>query len=546
MNEPDEIEILDVAAEPTAAETESVATISSSRWIPVAVVLALALGVAALATAGGNDAAAPSTTTEPTPSVTVSTPTTTQPTSRSVQPLFAVGDGPSVEWQRVDVDTAATEFRWFDDGFLGLESDGSAVLIRPNDAGGSITSLVGADTDTPVRSSEPVIGEPADNPALLRFLGGPEIPIEPMPAPPSDIVSQQIRVATTRIGDRVLVHQSTTWVLDIDEFRRRSGATIGTIFGIEVRSTQLILTGLTTEENITIADTALTGADIEALEQLETPINRLSLSIDGGQAQPVTIDMPWIDWIASIGDEFVVGGALVLRSGDGVTWEETSDETPRFGGVGSPGPDGVLAGLDFEQDAGFLTLSTDAGRAWNRFGRPLDDPWQITSASPLIALTGWQGAPRPSTLSPLVLLTAEWRLSIEEASNTFELARRNGAVVLSGPTDDPATGFRYAPGSQDIWFVDPTTGDELARIPLISLASAVASARTNEGDPQLLAIADRSVLTDGVIEWSVTPITQLFGPDALAAEIIAGEGWLLADVTTAEGRQLHTAQITTG
>lgn len=537
----EDIELLDVS-EP-AAQTAEVVTVSGSRRNSLAIVAALvvgAVGIAALASSGSDQAPPPTAppTTSPAP------PTTATERLSDRAPSAVIGEGPALEWRQINADIDATRFEWVDESFFG--SGGTTdVFIEPLLGGAFDVSFVEADdlTDRSVRSSSDVI-RVTNDPLTLMFSDIDSIDVvtvAPIVPPASDLVTASTTVAAERIGDLVLVLQSTATFLDIEAFRARVDTDMDPIFGVSLEQATLTISGDGRDEVIAVADLDLSIEDRAALQDLGNPVQVLSVGTIGSETGPVDSPTSRIDWIAAIGDEFAVGGDQLWRSSNGVDWEQTSAETPRFGGLNAPGPDGVLNGLTFEGDAGFLTMSTDVGRSWNQLARPFENTWTIDSAFPIVAMTGWQDEPSVPRTGEWIVLSPRFELRINGEEGTFELLDREGNTVLSGPSSDPTSGFRFIPGSTDVWFVDPASGEEIARFPQSMFASAFAAARSLDGQPQLVAFAN--VMGGRTLEWSLTRVTELFGPDALAVDITPGPGSLLADVTTTTGRELYLAEM---
>ncbi len=547
----DEIELLDVAMPAAASTVSEMVTNRGPKRNGLAIVVALAVaavGVSALATSGSDQAAPPTT-----PPTTLPTTSTTEPATterRADGALSAViGAGPSLIWQPIDFEIDATSFEWVDGSFFATGGTND-VLIQPGPSGAGLT-LFGTDNESinrSIQSGTAVFGRSPTNPDVLVFpteSSFEAIEITPISTSGSDLVELSTALAVERIGDRVLVLQSTITVLDVDRFRSRTATDIDPIFDVTVDQFSLIVRGNDLSERLTIADLDLSADDLDALRTLGESVQVLSVGQIGAETQQVGPPISRIDWIAVVNEEFVVGGNELWRSSDGTDWQQSLGDTPQFGGLNPPGPDGVLTGLAFEGDAGFLTFSISAGRSWSRLSRPMENTWTIDSAAPVIAMTGWQEEPFVPGLADWVVLTPKFELRIGGDDDSFELLDRSGVVILSGDSGDPSSGFRFVPGSPDVWFVDPTSGEEIARFPQSLFASAFAAARTLEGQAQMVAFADVSESIDDTVEWSLTRVNELFGPDALAVDFVPGAGWFLADVTTTTGRELYLAEIPT-
>ena len=543
---PDEVELLNVA-EPVAEVSETVTT-ETSRGGALAIIAALALaalGVAALTTSGADEAAPPTTTPTPAPDL----PDTQTSTPRDGGPTAVVGDGPMLDWERIEAEVDATMFVWVGDNFYA--TGGTAdMLLRPGPNGVSVSFLGTGDEsiDRSMKSSSEVFSRSPTNPDVLYFPANSRLQtlgIASIPPGRSELVEPSTTLAVERLGDRVLVLQSTAGVLDVIQFRSRIDTDVDPIFDISVSPSTLTVQGGEQTDELPIVDLDLSAEDLTALGSLGQPAQVLSVGTVGGEAEPVALPMSRIDWLAVVGDEFVIGGDQLWRSSDGIDWEQAVGDTPRFGGLNAPGPDGVLTGLAFEGDDGYLTVSTDAGRSWTRLARPMENTWAMQSTHPIVAMTGWQEEPFTPTVSDWAVLTPTYELRIIGDGDSFELLDRSGDMLLSGATGDPSSGFRFTPGSAGVWFVDPATGEEIVRFPQSAFASAFAAARTLDGQPQLVAFANLTSPRDETLEWSLARVNELFGPEALAVDFIPGNGWLLADVTTTTGRELYIAAIPT-
>lgn len=545
----DEIEILDAAQSGVEGRSTETLTSDASRGSALAVVAAVAvaaLGIAGLAANGPDETTAPTTSSSTTPDA----PTTVAEDSTTEAPgadrvVAQIGAGPELVWERVEVEVDATVFRWVEDSFVGA-SRLTDYSIRPNR---TLTVSVGgfSDPEPEIQSSSLVVGDGTTNPSELVFPFSEtrqvsRVTISPMPIAQSDLVEPQVRLAVERIDERTLVLQTAAGVLNVDQFRAQTGIVLAPIFDIDVSSVEITAYGDDNQEVVSIADLELSEEDLAALQTVDEPRQRLSIIEADGTIETLQLDVGQINWLGVINDEFIVGAEELRRSADGRLWEPTSDATPRFGGLRPPGPDGVLFGLAFDSSDGFITTSTDVGRTWRRYPRPMNNIWTITSVSPVIAATGWRSDPAIQTTAAASVVTADFELRFTD--DMFELSTRDGTILLSGDTGDPASGFRFHPGSSDIWFVDPATGEEVARFDRSEFTASLATSLTLAGDVQLVGFADVGG-SDGNPEWSLTPVNELFGPDALSVEFVPGDGWFLANVITTAGRQLYIAEVPT-
>ncbi len=536
----DEIELLGVAWPEDTAESAETLTTGRSKGNVVLVLGALvvvAFAVAALGSDSTRDAGPSTPTTIP--------PTSSAPPSTEAlvpdRPVAQIGGGPELVWQRVEFDFDATDFEWVEDGFLGQAGESDYVLGSNGTL--TVSESRSAAGEAPIRSSARVRGDGTDNPSELTFVGLEQerVDVIPMVIPDSDLVDVGVRLAVERKGDQVLILQTLRGVLDVERFNEQFDIDDPLISSLMVSPSAVIVSGDDGVETLPIEGLELSAADLVALRTIEEPVHQLSVAEVNGTATLVEVDLDRIDWIAAIGDDFVVGGAELRRSADGMNWQQTGVDTPRFGGLLPPGPDGVMVGLAFDADQNLVTTSADGARTWDDVPSPLTNVWQFSSVAPVIAITGWMDeafVPSPAGWS---VLTPAFELRVGADDDSFALLTRSGTPLLSGFSRDPSSGFRFAPGSDDIWFVDPTTDVEIARFPRLLFAAAFAASRTLDGQPQLIALAD--VSRGDPIEWSLTRVNELFGPEALAVDFIPGDGWFLADVTTMTGRELYLAEV---
>ena len=457
-----------------------------------------------------------------------------------------VGDGPTLEWHVVSSDTAAPEFRWIDAGFLASERDHD-IVIRPTQTGADVTIQTSAVAPgrAIVTGRSAVVTFDGPNPSQLVFYargGSRTIDLDPLLAPASDLITTEFAIDVEVNGSRALILQSATGVLNADEFRSRTGIELTTIYGVGLTSTLLTAFGEDGESSVELADLELTDADEAALRSIQNPIQVLTVAdFASGTGEPGDADVGQIDWLASVGNEFLVQGNELARSVDGLLWERTDPTTPRFG-VAEPSPDGTLVAADYPGEDPVVVRSTDAARQWEQTPAPIRNPWSLVGVADIAATTGWQAFDFGSTASAWSVLTNDFELAVNASEQRFELLTRDGLLVLAGLFGDPESGFRNTAGSNDIWFVDPETGDEIARFTQMQIAASFAAGRTLAGDPQLVAMTDWAPGGRDP-EWSLTPVTDVFGADALAVSFVAGDGWLLADVTTRSGRELFLAKI---
>lgn len=545
-----DIEFIDAVVPGQPDEAETVTTPASGRGGLAALALVAVIGLGIASLASGSDDFSPETTEAP--------PTTTEPqpdeaalediSTGEEAPTFTLGAGPPLVWRAVPTDTAANNWRWVEDRFIGIDDERSLELV-PGTDNSRLASFFPPIGGIDINSTSSVFGDGTSSPSQLTFSSppslepsGPSIMIDPLAPPANELVDFQTEIAAERRDDDVLVLQTVTAVLNIEAFRSRTGITLDPIFGIEIDDAEISLFGTGESESIPVAEIGLTDADLAALRLINEPITVVSFGLLGGSAEVVDIDLARIDWIAVVDDEFVAGGNELRRSVDGINWQSTSEDTPRFGGLLVPSADDVLTGLSFEQSDSFITLSDDAGRTWRPVASPMSNTWQVSSSFPVLAATGWTNNSFLETPEDWSVFTPRFELRITNSDDSFELLDRNGTVLLSGLTGDPSSGFRFVPGSLDIWFVDPATGVEVARFDRTLFNSSLGAAQTIAGNPQLVAFADMSAAATSH-EWSLTPVNELFGEQALSVEFVAGNGWLLADVTTSTGRDLFVAEV---
>ncbi len=484
-------------------------------------------------------------------------PTAQSPSTASTLPPLPtrrsgalIGDGPTLDWQRVNWETSAPEFRWisgaFGDAFVGSEGDFSVRLrVTPQ----RVNVIIHTSTVDPggsiVRSNSQVAAFDEPNPSQLVFYArgrSRSVDLTPVLVPPSDLATHRVELDVEVNKDKALILQTAGGVLSAEEFRSRTGIDLSAIYGIGLTSSRLTAFGDDGEASVELADLDLSANDLTALRSIERPQQILTLAdLETGATQLVEPGFTEIGWLATVGEEFMIGGTELSRSADGTTWVRAGLGAPRFG-VPAPSPDGTLIATDFPGEDPVVARSTDAGRVWERTPAPIRNPWSLVSVARIAASTGWQTFNFGPTVSPWSVLTNDFELVVASSEQRFELLTRDGEPVLAGLLGDAESGFRNTAGSGDFWFVDPVTGDEIARFTQSQIVASFATSRTLAGDPQLVAIADWAQ-GDQAPEWSLRPVTDVFGPDSLAVNFVAGDGWLLADVTTGSGRELYVAEV---
>ncbi len=463
----------------------------------------------------------------------------------------AIGDGPGLTWQLVDVETNARHWRWNNGRFVrddgatqwGIElaasgpavsEQASALIAHP---GHSFARLEGGELlvpDGPDPDHLLVIANASDAVRLdLPQLTNPQ---------PSELTEANVWFYGAIIGDRLVIHRSVYTEVDIAVLEARSGRDLTGIAHIGVNGNQIDLYPSGPEpmlDPIPIADAGLTEAEIDDLRNVGQPFG------DVLSADLVTGDVERVDFAGfEYNNDLLIGldGELL------VGWTDTGGRgwlSSTFDGVQwSTEPRGVARWLvnsgtqlfDFNSQGASIARSGDGGQTWNLTPVPLEDTLRTVAGDVVVLGDPWW---RSSEIGGVLVDTDSNRytLSLFDNGDRFELRGPSPfSEVMAGWTYDPASGAVWDGPTNTLVFSDPRTGDRLTSV----RGHAIDSALALQHPMEQMALARWPTGLNNP-EWLITSPTEVFGEGALTVDFISGDQYLLAIVTTVDGYVLYIA-----
>lgn len=294
------------------------------------------------------------------------------------------------------------------------------------------------------------------------------------------------------------------------------------------------------------ADGTLVVARIgESTEVFAGPIGGVLEEVDLGR-QPG----PFFDLAASNG-WFVLRDfeRESLRSRDGITWEKppagvTAPFSLVSGGVNNP----IVGFVNEAIRPAVLKYSADGGETWPSYDTPFAAPATIAAVGDVIVASGLDSMVdlRGDQAQEFMVTvrdsgyTLRLQMNADDSGDLQVVDNETGIVVLDQPTGIN-DGIRFQPGV--ITFFEPGTGDVFMTLTNESISRAFLIASGALEDVPM-TIATAAVPNDKTeLEWGVAPITQDFGADARFVDFVAGNGALLAVVTTDDEPRLYVASI---
>lgn len=546
----DDVELLDVDAD-VGLHVEPLETASNTR--SGAMILALAaIAATALVVGVGNSPSPPA---EPPPVTIDEEPAEVERplTEREQQEAdfgVAIGEGPGLVWQPVDINSNARFWRWSNGGFH---------------AGNGTTewsiSLVGSDPTVTERASLLI-----DYPGYRagRIEGGQLlVPDEPIPDHLVIVVddSEPVRIDVIStiepsasgltetnvwfygaiIGDRAVIHRSAYVEVDIAALEALTQRDLTGVVHVSVQGDRLDLYTSgpgPIPEPIALADTDLSEDEVNELRSIGQPIGDvLTADLLTGEAQPV--DLPDFEYqndlLIGLDDELLLGwtdqgGKSWLSSTvDGVTWS-----TERRGVARWLVNSGTQL-FDFNSQGSSISRSSDGGQSWNVTPVPLTETQQTVAGDVVVLGESW-------------MENEIGGVSVETDSDQFSLYMfdKGQRFELRGPSPfaEPMTGWTYDPASGAEWdwttnslvFSEVRTGNELLRVSGHAVESAIAAQHPMEQMALTRWPADVSNP-----EWLIVSPVDVFGEGSLRAEFVSGGKYLLAIITTVDGYEFFIA-----
>ncbi len=493
------------------------------------------------------------------PSTTAPVDTTTSTLSDSERREAALtnlgvvlGDGPALDWQRVDADVDTMQFASWADGFIGDNgttefrvwlNDGRAVfderpsplLSFPNhrlQTFGGERLLVPKD---PI--PDHVLVLPADDTEPVRV----DLPpFEDLPQ--GELIESAAWVYGSIVGDRFVAAISTDTQVDVAAVALRTGRELSDAMFVEVAFDRIRVFGhSSTLDPILYEDVDFTETEIAQLQETQNHVERVyTIDIATGSAEPVDLpDLQWIDMSPVQADGTLTvtyadgnHGLQTASTTDGVTWSR--EAMPNMGWFIDSGTQLFDVGGDPS-----IRRSLDDGETWTSARMPRSDAQPILANNVLAFGRSWN-----SSFSGEEVL-------VESSSEDYALFivgdARFEVRPLANDTDPVLTGHLWEQFSGAVWnetanehvFNDPTTGEELLGVSASALAIALAKA-----SPLNEVMLGHWPADEEAPEWLLVAPSEIFGEGTLTVDFVAGDGQLLAIATTAEGYQLYLADVT--
>lgn len=477
-------------------------------------------------------------------------PPLTEQERREAEFGVELGEGPGLEWQAIDLDIEIKQWTWADGRFIADDgaTEWSIALDRDRPTTIEQASVRALYPDyRPQRlDGGRLFAPPMPIPDHLIVIpdGGELIRIDlPDVIEPSttDLITSTAWFSGAIIEDRLVLAMSAFFTIDIATLGQRTSRDLSSVVYAAVIDNRVELYPIGTgrvPEPIPLADLGVSESEIMALTRLDqTNTHVMSVALDDGEVQPAAFDdLEYVnDLLIDLEGQLLLGwddgGGLswVSTTTDGVTWRSERRATTRWL---------VNSGtqlFDFNTQGALVSRSSD-GETWNITNSPLGDSPR-TVAGDVVALgRPWDGDASiggvpVETGDPLLYLV------LFNDGRRFELRGPDPfGPVVSGWIDNPWSGARRDPNTNELVFIEPRTGDELLRV-----AGHDADAATAEFNPLENVALARWPIDVADPEWLVTSPTDLFGPGALDVEFVAGHQQILAVVTTADGYELHLA-----
>lgn len=547
------IELLDVVAEPTGAVDEAVSSSGSSRWLPLALVGVVGLGLAGVATSGGDPSAAP--TSEPTPSVTVSVPEPEPSTTARRGPLY--GDGPDLDWMPVPVDVGTAAFTWSESAFVALDGD-TAWRIELGTEGRPISAnptspLVDHPDYIARRSGSAWILTPSDpfvdHLLVVRDAQGDAVRVE-LPPPTEENASEFVRpsrwIEAAVVGERVVVSLIDGNRVNLDAIAQRAPIDLPTSpFAFVDYETLWIEDDRSGQPMpFLLTDLGLDANEIQALRLAANDQETRVFSIDlvSGAADPALDDTEFFvpelavnDGVLSLSWQGTTGGRRATTA-DGVVWEETlvdpgnSTYMIEFGSV-------MYRPLESLGGSARVERSIDDGATWQRSPSPISEA--------------------PSAYTPeSVFIGSPW-VEFDRQGASYEIPSDNPDVIVTLSPNEGWVTVAAASDPEVLLFDGTTWGDRIQWTPTLGVvildADGTTLTRLRQEDIDTATHRDRAdhdiafgswPLDADEAEWRVVSLRETFGVDARRVAFVAGSDAILAVVTTTSGYELYISPLT--
>ena len=546
-----DVELLD--AESSATQHDVVHT-SGIHGMFTVLGLMVAAGLLFFLATGSNDQPE-----EASPSTTIADETTTTTLSAVERRAAALtnlgvilGEGPDLDWHQVeaDLDTAhfvrradgfvgdngTTEFRiMLDDGQASIVERPSPLLAFPNYR----LQAFGGDRLLVPEQSLP------DHIIVLPVGEGDPIRVELPPfgdLPEGELIETTAWVYGSILGDRFVAVVSAHTTVDTAAVAQRTGRDLTGSVYLEVASDRIRLhsrPGML--DPILYDEVDFTEAEIAQLQQTDTYVEQV-FTIDLATGRAEQPDLPDFEWLN--GPPVDVNGSFTMTwsNSDGVMWSSSTIDGLTWSTQQARNSGWFLSSgtqlFDFGGDPD-IRRSLDDGKTWDDARMPRRNTEPVV-ANDVIALgRSWSSGFAGEEV--VVEASSEDYELVLVGDSRFELRHRSGDAepVLSGHLWDQASSATWDAVTNHHVFSDPRTGAELMRVAQVDMAIASAKASpTTE-----IALGHWPVDQDKP-EWLLAPPEAVFGSGALTVDFVAGDGRLVAIVTTNNGYELHIADVT--
>ena len=553
----DEVEILDLDASLVAVDRETVVSEPHSSPSPLAVLAGLVVAVVALfavVTAGNTPAPEP-----PTPLVTVPPePLSPEEAARraevaELEAIYGVeiGDGPDLDWELVVWNIGTDRFQWVDDGFVGRDAE-TEWTIRPTMVGVSVSQRENLAVGYPgyllqlVEGARLLIPQRGITDHVLVAAGDRDPVRFEMPpfdnAPTSDLVRPVRSWSDGLVIDEQLVLIGYDLLeVDLEVLGARIGRDVDHFDFMEIGPTGLRprTVGELDEdiEPISFEEAGLTEAEVADIRRVNEPSRSVAFSINlasgsnaGTDVEPIVLNgLVWADSVARTQS----GAALVWSDIDAQHWLSTSADGTTWSTRPLSADDGSvwLSGSDIYTfptgGPSSIRRSGDLGRTWQRTRRPFVSSFDNLGVDDILIVA--EETQALASDEPAIIVTDDYIVTITGPGPSFELSDpETGEIVASGTLDNSES------------LAINVSADDLLTIPRGALLSIYADA--NGREPSAIAITRWDVGSSDP-EWLIQPVDAMFN-DAVEVDFTAGDGHILAVVTTTQGVDYYLASTT--
>lgn len=548
-----EIELLDVESPSSSEVGEVVANPKSSRALTLLGAIAAIAAIFFLSSGENTPAEETSPSTTTAPDTTTSTASAIAAREAAVTNLgVLLGDGPQLQWHRVDSVFDTAWFQWVDGAFVG-DNGSVEFTVQLSDGDASLTERPSPRVDFPGYQLQGFGGNrllvpsvPVPDHLLVLDVGDEPLRVE-LPKlddnPEADLIQTTVWLQGLIVGDRFVAIVSRSTEVDVPALAVRVGRELDGAMYVEASTDRVRLhTQTGTLDPIMFADVDFSEAEIEQLQQANSHgAEVFSIDIASGVAE--TVDLPGLEWLTGppnmIDDEWQLRwtdgsrGSWMSSTSDGLSWStETASNAGWLMTSGSQL-------FDMGQETN-IRRSLDGGATWEQTRLPSQNTQRVVAGEVIVLGRQWSSSFSGEEVA-VETASENYELVLIGGNPDFEIRTLSGDVVLDGHLWDPFQGGRRDDESGDHVFSDPETGTELLRASAMSIAIATATASPTKE----IALA-RWAIDEEAPEWRLAAPSEFFGVGALTVEFTPGDDNLLAVVTTAGGYELYIADAGLG